>query len=168
MVLAGTRESVEVLCQNQSSFLFFHKRFQEGAKVTTLAEEYGLRLATLYWILKEGNKKKKKKGPQMIITGWARHKLLQKFCESPTISAAKAVVTVGISASDCTVRCELWKAAFTYIRMRKVQVLTQRHKEACLKTCHLVTTTMGSCHFYWWKEMEPQQKWWICLNLERR
>ena len=100
-----------------------------GKSIASLAEEFKLHWSTIYRIVKEGNKKKKKRGPQKLLVGRWRHKLLTAFRENPTISASKAAKIIGLSVSPRTIRRELRNSAFTYVWKKKVQYLTEKHKE---------------------------------------
>ena len=62
-----------------------------------------------------------------------RQKLLHLFCKNPKISATQAAKILGLSVSSQTIRWELKKAAFSYVRIRKTHGLSRKHKEDQVK-----------------------------------
>lgn len=114
---------------NRKTRALIRECHREGFKVAMIAKDFGVHIATIYRIIREGNKKPKKKGPPRLVTGRTRQKLLHIFRENPKISASKAASILGIRVSDRTIRRELRKAAFSCMKIRKTQVLTKIHKE---------------------------------------
>ena len=106
-----------------------HELNRSGTPIHDLMEKYHVHHATIYRILQEKSKAKKKRGQPSKLTHLQELHLINKMRQNPSKLANKLANTFEFPASAQTVQRELRKAGFTHKRVVPKKKLSEIHKQ---------------------------------------
>ena len=106
-----------------------HELHCNGTPMSDLMEKYHVHQATIYRILQEKTKVKRKRGRPRKLTNLQRLHIINKMHRNPKESANKLSYSFEFPVSAQTIRHELQKAGFTHKRIKPRKVLSEIHKE---------------------------------------
>ena len=92
---------------------------ESGIQIHEVATQYKVTVRTVYQILKERKKSEKKQGRPAQLSPHQHRKLITEIRWDPSKSARALKEKLVISASVCTIQCELKQKSFVHVHKRK-------------------------------------------------
>lgn len=94
------------------------EKAREGSSAPDLSREFGVHVATVYRIISEGERRRKRRGRPLKTSAHERRRILEFFRQNPLASASTAPQALGFSVSASTVRRILRMNNFRYLPAR--------------------------------------------------